>query len=157
MKHKVAEYAVGLGTGLLFGAGLSLSGMTRPEKVIGFLNIGGAWDASLMLVMAGAVLVHFAAYRWIRGRSAPVYSTQFAVPTRRDIDLKLLLGAALFGAGWGLGGYCPGPSVVSLGARSGDALVFVMAMLLGTLLAAKLELLGSRWVTQDANRSAKAG
>jgi uncharacterized membrane protein YedE/YeeE len=125
--------------GLIFGAGLVVSGMTKPSKVIGFLDLFGAWDASLMLVMGGAIGVHFFAYRFMRGRSAPLFAGKLAVPTRRDIDAKLVLGAAIFGAGWGLGGYCPGPALVSTAAGTVEVLVFVAALLAGTYGTAKLE------------------
>ena len=125
--------------GLLFGAGLIVSGMTRPLKVLGFLDIFGAWDASLMFVMVGAIAVHAIAYRMIRGRSAPLFSPTFAVPTRRDLDAKLLIGAAVFGAGWGLGGYCPGPGIASLPGGGLGAAVFVVAMLAGMFATGQIE------------------
>jgi uncharacterized membrane protein YedE/YeeE len=128
-----------LAAGLLFGVGLVVSGMTQPQKVLGFLDVFGRFDPSLMLVMVGAIAVHALAYRWKAGRSAPLFSPAFVVPTRRDIDAKLLLGAAIFGLGWGLGGYCPGPGIVSLPAGGLSALVFVGAMLTGMWLTAKLE------------------
>lgn len=128
-----------LAAGLLFGAGLIVSGMTRPAKVIAFLDVFGDWDASLMFVMAGAIGVHCIAYRIARGSSAPLLAASFSIPTRRDIDTKLLFGALVFGAGWGLGGYCPGPGIASLAAGSAGVLVFVAAMLAGMFGAAKLE------------------
>ena len=88
--------------------------MTDPARVIGFLDFFGGWDPSLMFVMAGAVVVYFVVFRWVRG-VAPVLTTQFEIPTRRAIDLRLVLGAGLFGVGWGLAGFCPGPGLVSLG------------------------------------------
>jgi len=134
-----AERLVALVAGVVFSAGLLLSGMTRPEKVIGFLDVGGRWDASLLCVMAGAVAVHLAVYRLTLGRPAPLFSPRFWLPVRTDIDRPLLLGAALFGVGWGLGGYCPGPALVSLPYGGASALVFVLAMSLGMLAAAGLE------------------
>jgi uncharacterized membrane protein YedE/YeeE len=125
--------------GLLFGAGLALSGMSNPRKVIAFLDVGGAWDPSLAFVMLGAIAVHFLAYRWVSGSARPLFADEFAIPKLRQIDPKLVAGSALFGAGWGIGGYCPGPGVVSLGAGSRDALVFLTTMVLGWLLTAKLE------------------
>lgn len=119
--------------GALFGVGLAVSGMTRPVKVIGFLDLAGAWDASLAFVMVGAIGVHLVASRILRRRPAPVFDTKWHLPTRKDIDPKLVLGAALFGVGWGLGGYCPGPGLVSGGAGSLAALVFVGGMTLGML------------------------
>lgn len=128
-----------LAAGLLFGTGLIVSGMTRPGKVLAFLDVFGAWDASLMFVMMGAIAVHFVAYRVVSGRSSPLLANSFSIPTRRDIDAKLLLGALVFGAGWGLGGYCPGPAVTSLASGSGGVLVFVAALLAGLFGTAKLE------------------
>lgn len=125
--------------GLLFGVGLIVSGMTKPLKVIGFLDPLGRFDASLIFVMLGAIAVHFVAYRVRAKRSAPLFGPKFLVPTRRDIDAKLLAGAAIFGAGWGLGGYCPGPGLVSLAGGGASALVFVGAMLVGMFTTAKLE------------------
>src|SRR5690242_20545478 len=97
----------GLIAGLLFGAGLSISGMINPEKVIGFLNIAGDWDPSLAFVMLGGVVVTAIGYRTVLRRSQPLFEPSFTLTTRRDIDPSLLLGAGLFGIGWGLGGYCP--------------------------------------------------
>jgi uncharacterized membrane protein YedE/YeeE len=139
MKPNRAHHLAALGSGLLFGSGLLLSGMTNPQKVIGFLDPFGAFDASLIFVMAGAIAVHFSAYRWTKRRTAPLFAPKFLVPSRRDIDAKLLVGAALFGAGWGLGGYCPGPAVVSLPGGAAQTLVFVVAMLAGMFATAKLE------------------
>ncbi len=126
-------------SGLLFGAGLAVGGMTNPRKVIGFLDVGGAWDPSLALVMLGAVTVHFFAYRWVRGSAAPLFADEFAIPSLRQIDAKLVVGSAVFGAGWGLGGYCPGPGIVALGTGRGDALLFVAAMSLGWFIMAKYD------------------
>lgn len=124
----------GLAAGGLFGVGLALSGMTRPQKVLGFLDVTGAWDASLAFVMAGAVTVYALAYRLIRTRRAPLFEPEFHVPAQRPVDAPLLLGAAVFGVGWGLGGFCPGPALVSLGAAAPYALAFTAAMTAGLLL-----------------------
>jgi uncharacterized protein len=123
--------ALALAAGALFGLGLGVSGMTRPEKVLGFLDVTGAWDATLLFVMGGAVATHFWAYRWIRGRAAPPLAERYFVPPGSPIDVRLCLGALLFGVGWGLGGYCPGPAIVSLATGSLSVLVFVAAMLVG--------------------------
>jgi len=131
-------------SGLLFGAGLVVSGMTQPTKVIGFLDLFGAWDASLMLVMGGAIGVHFFAYRFIAKKSSPWFAAKFSVPSRRDIDAKLIVGALLFGAGWGLGGFCPGPSIVASVSGATGVLVFVAALLAGTFATAKLEALAAK-------------
>lgn len=147
MNRPILRELSALVAGLLFGAGLIVSGMTRPAKVLGFLDVSGAWDASLLFVMLGAIAVHAIAYRMIRGRSAPLFSPTFAVPTRRDLDAKLLIGAAMFGAGWGLGGYCPGPGIASLPAGGLGAAVFVVAMLAGMFVTGRIE------KAQTANRS----
>lgn len=121
-------------SGLLFGAGLALSGMTQPSKVMAFLDFTGDWDPSLAFVMMGAIAVHAVLYRLVRRRSSPLFQTTFHVPTRRDVDPRLVAGAALFGLGWGLGGFCPGPGIVSAASLDPSALVFVAAMLGGMLL-----------------------
>ncbi len=139
MTRATKQLVTTLGSGFLFGAGLAIGGMTNPRKVIGFLDVGGAWDPSLGLVMLGAVAVHFVAYRWIRGSAGPLFADEFLIPKLRRIDAKLVAGAAIFGAGWGLGGYCPGPSIVALGGGSRDALVFVVAMAIGWVLTARSE------------------
>jgi uncharacterized protein len=129
MKRNAAVF----GTGALFAVGLALSGMTKPSKITGFLDIAGHWDASLAFVMMGAIAVHFAAYRLIRRRPAPLFDTKFHLPTRKDIDPRLVLGSALFGVGWALGGFCPGPGLVAAGGGSLHALVFLVGMTLGML------------------------
>lgn len=108
--------------------------MTLPSKVVGFLDLAGAWDASLAFVMIGAIAVHFVLYRVIARRRSPLFDASFHLPTRKDIDRRLVAGAALFGVGWGLGGFCPGPGLVSAGAGSLNAIVFVVGMTLGMLL-----------------------
>jgi uncharacterized membrane protein YedE/YeeE len=123
--------AIGLATGLVFGAGLVLSGMTQPAKVLAFLDILGGWDPSLAFVMGGAIAVHFVAYRLVPRLAKPVWSTAWMLPTRRDVDTRLLLGATLFGAGWGLGGYCPGPALTSVVSGASSTLLFTGAMLAG--------------------------
>jgi uncharacterized membrane protein YedE/YeeE len=131
VKHKANLAA--FGAGALFAVGLAVSGMTKPSKVVGFLDVGGAWDASLAFVMLGAIAVHFVAYRLIRRRRAPLLDSRFHLPTRKDIDLRLVLGAALFGIGWGLGGFCPGPALVTAAGGGQGALVFALAMTAGIL------------------------
>lgn len=118
-------------SGGLFGAGLVVSGMVKPAKVVGFLDFAGRWDASLVLVMAAAVAVHMVLYRLIVRRRAPLFDTRFHVPTRKTLDVRLVVGAVVFGVGWGLGGYCPGPGLVSVGAGAIPALVFVATMTAG--------------------------
>ena len=108
------QSAVAFVAGLIFALGLGISGMTLPQKVIGFLDVTGAWDYSLAFVMGGAVVVYGIAYQLVRRMEKPRYAAKFHLPTSRKIDWRLLLGAMLFGAGWGLGGFCPGPALVSL-------------------------------------------
>ena len=120
--------------GLIFAIGLAIGGMTQPGKVTAFLNIFGNWDPSLTLVMLGAIAVHAVLYRMIRQRTAPLFAPTLSIPTRSDFDLRLLGGAALFGIGWGLGGFCPGPAVTSLASGQTSVLIFVAAMLVGMFL-----------------------
>ena len=120
--------------GLIFAAGLALSGMTRPGKVTAFLDIFGSWDPSLTLVMLGAITVHAVLYRVIRRRSIPLFASTFSSPTRSDLDFRLIGGAALFGVGWGMGGFCPGPAITSLASGQPSTLIFVTAMLVGMFL-----------------------
>jgi uncharacterized membrane protein YedE/YeeE len=117
--------------GALFGAGLLLSGMTQPARVVGFLNPLHGWDPTLAFVMAGAVAVYAIAFRRIRRRAEPWFDIHFHVPTSRDIDRELVVGAALFGIGWGLAGLCPGPAIVSAGGLHASSLIFVIAMVIG--------------------------
>ena len=119
------------GCGLMFGAGLLISSMTQPEKVLGFLDIFGAWDATLAFVMAGAVAVAAAGFALARRRGAPVFAPGHLWPARSDIDTPLVAGAVLFGLGWGLVGICPGPALVNLAGLSLPIVVFVVAMALG--------------------------
>lgn len=119
--------------GLMFGIGLLTSGMTEPQKVLGFLDISGAWDATLAFVMAGAVAVSAIGFALARRRSAPLLAPSFGWPSRSDIDTRLVAGAALFGVGWGLAGICPGPALVNLAGLSAPIIVFVITMVLGML------------------------
>jgi len=116
--------------GALFAVGLILGGMTQPGKVIGFLDVTGRWDPSLAFVMGGALLIYAVLSRLFLRRPAPLFELKFHLPSRRDIDRRLVLGASLFGIGWGLGGYCPGPGLVSLTAGL-LPVVFVTTMVLG--------------------------
>jgi uncharacterized protein len=134
-------------SGALFALGLVVSGMTQTGKVIGFLNVGGifspvkfgAWDASLAFVMGGALLVTFFAYAITpRDGNKPWAAARFELPTRKDIDARLLIGATLFGIGWGIAGYCPGPALASLLSGGMDALVFVAALVVGMAGAKRL-------------------
>lgn len=124
----------GLLAGLVFGLGLAVSGMMNPARVLGFLDVAGAWDPSLAFVLAGAVTVSALGVLLARGRRGPLYAGRFAWPPATRIDAKLLTGAALFGIGWGLAGFCPGPAIASLTLGLGKSLLFVLAMLAGTVL-----------------------
>jgi uncharacterized membrane protein YedE/YeeE len=117
--------------GLVFGLGLIVSGMANPAKVIGFLNLAGPWDPSLAFVMAGAIAVGSGAFFVARRRSVSLLGAAMKLPTARDIDRRLVLGSLVFGVGWGLAGFCPGPGLVALGMGEFKALVFVAAMLVG--------------------------
>jgi uncharacterized membrane protein YedE/YeeE len=118
-------------SGLVFGLGLIVSGMANPAKVLGFLDLAGAWDPSLALVMAGAILVGFFAFLVAKNRTRSLIGAEMKLPTASAIDRRLLTGSALFGAGWGVAGFCPGPGLVALGMGEPKALVFVVAMLVG--------------------------
>jgi uncharacterized membrane protein YedE/YeeE len=117
--------------GALFGAGLALSGMLNPAKVAGFLDLFGVWDPSLAFVMGGGVIANFIGHRIVMRRAAPVFGGGFAIPTRTDIDSRILIGAALFGVGWGLAGLCPGPAIASILIAPGEVALFVLMMLAG--------------------------
>lgn len=127
-------FLIGLGSfasGLLFSVGLVVSGMTLPSKVVAFLDVTSGWDPSLALVMVGAIAVHAVLFRLIVRRPSPLLEARFAVPTRKDIDAPLVVGAALFGVGWALGGVCPGPGLVSAASGAGMGAVFVVSMIAG--------------------------
>jgi uncharacterized membrane protein YedE/YeeE len=117
--------------GLLFGFGLALSGMMNPAKVIGFLDLAGVWDPTLAFVMGGGLLVSLPGFWLVRRRQGPLLGGAFQIPTRKDIDAKLLGGAALFGIGWGIAGFCPGPAVAALSTALPEVLLFMAALLAG--------------------------
>ena len=117
--------------GLVFGLGLIISGMANPAKVLGFLDLAGRWDPSLALVMAGAIAVGFVAFAVVRTRMLSFLGTEMKLPTARHIDRSLIVGGLLFGIGWGVAGFCPGPALVALGMGESKAVVFVAAMLAG--------------------------
>ncbi|RIY00829.1 YeeE/YedE family protein [Aureimonas flava] len=127
----MARILVALVAGLLFGIGLVVSQMVVPEKVLGFLDVFGAWDPSLAFVMAGAILVAAPAFALAGLMKRPLVAPRFEIPSRRDIDARLLAGAAVFGIGWGLVGLCPGPALAAIGLAPVPALVFVAAMIAG--------------------------
>lgn len=123
-------------SGLFFGLGLMISGMTDPARVKGFLDLAGAWNPSLAFVMAGAIAVGILPFRWLAGRQVSLLGESMQLPTRRDITPRLVLGSVMFGTGWAIAGICPGPALVRLGGGSYEALVFVLAMLAGMKLFA---------------------
>lgn len=133
MKTKVGrQNIISLAVGFIFAIGLAVAGMTQPERIINFLN-PWEWDPSLLFVMVGAVGVHTLAYPLVRSRASPLLDTKWHVPTRRDVTGRLIIGSALFGIGWGLGGFCPGPGVTSLASLDLRAVLFVGAMIVGMI------------------------
>jgi uncharacterized membrane protein YedE/YeeE len=132
-RRGTSHVTVALVAGVLFGVGLGISGMARPAKVLGFLDVAGAWDPSLAFVMIGAIAVHAVAVRVAKRRTAPFGGSAFHWAEKTSVDAPLVLGSALFGIGWGLGGYCPGPALVGAASGSVPAWIFVIAMILGMI------------------------
>lgn len=130
---------IALFSGLIFGLGLILSGMTDPAKVLAFLDVAGQWDPTLMFVMLGAISVGFFAFRVAKQRSQTIFSAPVRLPGNRTVDLRLVLGSLLFGMGWGLAGICPGPGLILAASGHTGGLVFVLAMLLGMFIFDLLE------------------
>ena len=126
-------------SGLLFGTGLTISGMVNPMKILNFLDISGPWDATLVFVMGAGLVVTLLGYQIIFKRSAPLFATSFRLPTSQDIDVKLLGGAALFGLGWGLTGFCPGPAIASLVFGRMESITFVIAMAAGMIITKQIQ------------------
>jgi len=122
-------------TGLIFGIGLIMSGMTNPAKVQNFLDLFGTWDPSLALVMGGAILITMPGFWLVQKRQTPLFEDTFLIPKKINLDLHLLTGAGIFGIGWGLGGFCPGPAFVSISAGSKGTILFIVNMLIGMILA----------------------
>jgi uncharacterized membrane protein YedE/YeeE len=135
----LARDAAALLAGALFGAGLTVAQMINPRKVLAFLDLAGDWDPSLALTMAGALLVTAVGYRVVWRRPRPFYDATFRIPPTRAVDRRLLTGAALFGMGWGLGGYCPGPAVSALAVGTLEPWIFIAAMLAGGWVAGRLK------------------
>ncbi len=125
---------ISLLVGIIFGVGLIIAQMTNPSKIIGFLTFGENWDPSLLFVMASAVFISFFAFNFIKQNNKTLLNLDFEIPKRTDIDLSLLLGAALFGIGWGMVGLCPAPAIVSLAFGNSQTLLFVISMLVGMYL-----------------------
>lgn len=134
--NQAKQNAVSFLVGFIFAVGLALSGMTQPQKVIGFLD-PWHWDPSLLFVMMGAVGVHALSYLFLKRKSSPLLDTKWHLPTRRDLTTRLVLGSAIFGVGWGLAGFCPGPGLTSLASGDLRPLIFVAAMILGMILFKK--------------------
>jgi uncharacterized protein len=134
MSHTTLRNLAALACGVVFGLGLSLAQMTNPDKVLNFLDISANWDPSLLLVLGGAVVISTVGYAWVFQRNAPLWDRQFHLPLATAIDAPLLLGSALFGIGWGLSGYCPGPAIASLGFGNPEALWVVPSILVGAAL-----------------------
>lgn len=135
MKQRIFEFVAGL----LFGMGLLLSGMTDPSKVLGFLDVAGVWDPSLAFVMGGAVLVGLVAFTLAKRRSRSLLGAAMQLPTSRTLDRRLVLGSLVFGVGWGMAGFCPGPALVSAATGQPKAVLFVLAMLAGMAVFEVLE------------------
>lgn len=125
--------------GLIFGVGLILAGMTDPSKVIGFLDIAGKWDPSLAFVMGGAIAVGVVAFRFANRRAVTFLGGALRMPTKKDIDRRLVIGSLLFGVGWGMGGFCPGPGITAIGTGHPKAVIFVVAMVAGMALFEMIE------------------
>jgi uncharacterized membrane protein YedE/YeeE len=131
VRQRIFSAVFALGAGFVFGTGLWVSGMANPRKVLGFLDVAGNWDPSLMLVMGGALAVTLPGFRAVLKRSVPLFDKRFYVPASNSIDLPLVAGSALFGLGWGIGGYCPGPALTALATLSTESVVFVASMVVG--------------------------
>lgn len=130
MKNSIVALLVGF----IFAIGLGVAGMTQPAKVVGFLDVFGSWDPSLMFVMVGAIAVHFLTYKLIRKRTKPVFDIKWHVPTSQEITPALMVGAFLFGIGWGLGGLCPGPAITALASFEVRPFLFILSMVAGMYL-----------------------
>lgn len=135
MKYSFSAF----GAGLVFGIGLLISGMANPEKVLGFLDLAGAWDPSLAFVMGGAIIVGVFAFTVARKRTLSFLGADMKLPANKQIDRRLMVGSLMFGAGWGLAGFCPGPGLVALGAGETKAAVFVAAMIAGMAIFEMIE------------------
>jgi uncharacterized membrane protein YedE/YeeE len=134
MSHSTLRNLAALGSGVVFGVGLSLAQMTNPDKVLNFLDISGHWDPSLLLVLGGAVVLSAIVFRLVFKRATPLWDGQFHLPLLKAIDRPLVVGSALFGIGWGLSGYCPGPAIASLGFGNPEALWVLPSIIAGAAL-----------------------
>jgi uncharacterized membrane protein YedE/YeeE len=149
----VKTLAIAFVSGAMFAVGLTVSGMTQPHKVVAFLDVAGQWDPSLAFVMIGAIGIYLPAFQWMR-RRRPLLDPAMLLPDARPVDARLLLGAAIFGVGWGASGFCPGPAVVSISTGAAPAVVFVLAMVAGNALARLAE--NARAASTDGASSAHA-
>lgn len=136
----IATYLIGL----VFGVGISISGMANPAKVLNFFDIAGAWDPSLIFVMGGALVTTFIGYKLVFGRNTPVFENSFTVPTSRVIDARLIGGSAVFGIGWGIAGFCPGGALPALGTGRWEVFAFTAALVAGIFLARTLQSLAAQ-------------
>lgn len=136
--------------GLIFGVGISISGMSNPAKVLNFFDVAGTWDPSLIFVMGGALVATFIGYKIVFGRSAPVFERRFSLPNSRRIDAQLIGGSAVFGIGWGIAGFCPGGALPALGTGRWEAFAFTAAVIVGIFLAKFTQSIGTPW-TQPAS------
>ncbi|MEM1428830.1 MAG: DUF6691 family protein [Pseudomonadota bacterium] len=130
--------------GVVFGVGISISGMANPAKVLNFFDIAGVWDPSLIFVMGGALVTTFIGYKLVFGRAAPVFESRFNVPTARSIDAKLVGGSAVFGIGWGISGFCPGGALPALGTGRWEVFAFTASLVAGILLAKFIQSVAAR-------------
>lgn len=133
--------------GLIFGVGISISGMSNPAKVLNFFDIAGTWDPSLIFVMGGALVTTFIGYKLVFGRAAPLFEPRFSVPTSRMIDAKLIGGSAVFGIGWGIAGFCPGGALPALGTGRWEVIIFTIAVVAGIALAKLFQSYGASRAT----------
>ena len=130
---------ISLLSGIIFGLGLTISGMINPQKVLGFLNLFGEWDPSLIFVMFGAIIIFAPMHFIFKRKSRPIFAKEFQIINNRNIDKKLLIGSGLFGAGWGLAGLCPGPAIASISFLNPSSLIFVLFMFVGFFIANRIE------------------
>ena len=131
MKHSYKQDLLALVTGTIFGLGLSISQMIDRQRVIGFLDVAGTWDPTLLFVLAGAVATTVITFRFVLRRQTPLLAEKFFLPSRNSIDRRLLLGSAIFGVGWGISGFCPGPGITALALGNWNAVLFVLALIVG--------------------------
>ncbi len=129
--------------GFIFGLGLIISGMSNPARVLNFLDWSARWDATLAFVIGGAIVVAMPGFHWVRKRHSPLFTDKFDIPSNRTIDSKLVLGASIFGIGWGIGGFCPGPGIVAAATLQEDVLLFVVSMLVG--------MMGQHWLSAKSS------